>query len=311
MDINQTLSDDGPLAEVTARNLRRSRLIMLPTEVRFNIYSRCLVSSSPIVVWSAQLRDITRDMTRHFKVPMYRPNREGRATDIRAVFISLLHCSRSTAADAAFIFYRKNTFCFSGDHEYYRILFWLDQIGHQNRDNISGLEISVDAPPKAWQLPDGTRLKRENQGYNRLRASSPHFSPRHPHLVGPSHNNPEGEVDVINPAIEAIISLFARPHGVPKTKLILNLMYASVPGAMDWGVFPFRHKYFTMDLPNLVEKWRTDYTFGAMEVFWRGEAIRKNFLDQQTVIADLGWEVFDEEEMERPWLGPYFFFWRT
>ncbi|KAL8652543.1 MAG: hypothetical protein Q9226_004226 [Calogaya cf. arnoldii] len=124
----------------------------------------------------------------------------------------------------------------------------------------------------------------------------------------PFTQQPGWEVDVINPAIETIISLFARPDGVLKIKLILNLGYTSVPGVMDWGEFALRPKYFTMDLPNLMEKWRTDYTFGAMEIFWRGEAIKTDFLDQQTLIAELGWEVFEEEDMERPWLGPYFSF---
>lgn len=61
-----------------------------------------------------------------------------------------------------------------------------------------------------------------------------------------------------------------------------------------------------MDLPNLVEKWRTDYIFGAMEIPWRGEFENIEFLHKQSAMADLGWEVFEEEYMERPSLDSYY-----
>ena len=271
------------------------------------IYSQCLISSWPIVVWSAIYDFTSEDRKYVLKADRIVHNRKARAPHIRAVFVSLLRCSRCTAADAAFVFYHKNTFCFSGDHEYYRIVSWLHQIGLRNRNSLSSLEISVRPPPRAWQLPDGTRLmRRSGVGYSGRHDSTPVFSPRHPHLTGPSHDNPEGEVDVIDPAIETIISLFARPHDDSSIKLILNIGFAIVPGIMDFGDFFLRTRCFTMDLPNLVEKWCTDYTLGALQVFWRGEAMRQDFLPQQIAIANVGWEVLEEEEMERPWLGSYY-----
>ncbi|KAL8881606.1 MAG: hypothetical protein Q9198_001219 [Flavoplaca austrocitrina] len=303
-------SDEVPLspcAQITARNATQSRFLMLPTEIRSMIYSQCLVSSCPIVVWSAIYDFTSEDRSTVLKADRIAHNHEARAPHIRTVLISLLRCSRSMAADAAAVFYHKNTFCFSGDHEYYRIISWLHQIGLQNRNNLSGLEISVRPPQKAWQLPDGTRLKRRDRStYGARHESTPVFSPRHPHLIGPSHDNPEGEVDVINPAIETIISLFARPHDDSSIKLILNIGFAIVPGIMDFGDEMFRPGYVTMDLPNLVEKWCADYTLGVMHVFWRGEALREDFLPQQIAIANVGWEVHEEEEMERPWLGSYY-----
>ncbi|KAI4266912.1 MAG: hypothetical protein LQ337_008610 [Flavoplaca oasis] len=294
----------SPCAQVTARNSTQSRFLMLPTEIRSMIYSQCLVSSWPIVVWSALYDSFSEDQNTVLKADRVAHNQEARAPHIRAVLISLLRCSRSTAADAAAVFYHKNTFCFSGDHEYYRIISWLHQIGLQNRTNLSGLEISVRPPQKAWQLPDGTRLKRRYRStFHTRHESTPVFSPRHPHLTGPSHDNPEGEVDVINPAIETIISLFARRRHDSSIKLILNLGFALVPGIMDFGDELFRPGYLTMDLPNLVEKWCADYTSGAIEVLWRGEATREDFLPQQIAIANVGWEFFEDQEMERPWLG--------
>lgn len=283
----------SPCSEVTARNSTHSKLLMLPDEIRLDIYFRCLVSSIPIVVWSAQEMSLSEDWI-PLKSPRLIRNPEARASDVRHVLISLLRSCRSLAADAAFIFYRKNTFIFSGRHRYYRIIAWLDAIGQRNRDNLSALEISVRRPPKAWQLPDGTRLKARTQDVQE-------FSPRHPHFTGPSPISPEGEVDVVNPAIETIISFFARPRGVPKIKLVLQLSYGTVPG-MHFFELGFQDgTLFTMDMPNLVEKWRTDYTFGSMEVLWRGELSERLLLRDEGEIKGLGWEILEEENIKRPW----------
>ncbi|KAL9629529.1 MAG: hypothetical protein Q9204_005219 [Flavoplaca sp. TL-2023a] len=283
----------SPCTEITARNSTLSRLLMLPDEIRLDIYLRCLVSSLPIVVWSAQEKSLSDDSI-PLKSPRLIRNPEARASDICRVLISLLRSCRSLAADAACIFYSENTFVFSGRHRYYRIIAWLDAIGQRNRDNLSALEISVRRPPKAWQLPDGTRLKARVQDVQ-------DFSPRHPHFSGPSPISPEGEVDVINPAIETIISFFARPGGVPKIKLVLQLSYGTVPG-MEFIDLGFQNgTLFTMDLPNVIEKWRADYTFGSMEVLWRGELPEKLLTRDEGEIKGLGWEILDEENIQRPW----------
>lgn len=56
-----------------------------------------------------------------------------------------------------------------------------------------------------------------------------------------------------------------------------------------------------MDLPNLIEKWRSDYTLGRMTVLWRGEAESHWLKEKQALIEQQGWEILQEEDKERPW----------
>ncbi|KAL8888156.1 MAG: hypothetical protein Q9215_004372 [Flavoplaca cf. flavocitrina] len=245
-------------AKIAKRNTTQSKFLSLPPEIRFNIYALCLINPLPIIVWSAAKSSYW------YRTGMPAWADEPRASTIMDLALGLLRCSRGIATDAAHIFYHKNTFCFVGDHEYYFIITWLDRIGKHNRDLLSSLEIEIFPPERTWQMPDGTRLSRE--------------------------------VDVINPAIETIISFFGRPRGTVKVKLVLNLGFRTVPGVDSQCVS------FSMDLPNLIEKWRCDYTRGNMTIVWRGEAEDDWFADMQALIEHQGWEILPGDDAERPWL---------
>jgi hypothetical protein len=62
--------------------------------------------------------------------------------------------------------------------------------------------------------------------------------------------------------------------------------------------------YFSMDLPNLMEKWRVDYTMGhgrrPVQVVWKAESFRKESLEKRELIKEQNWKTLKEEEMERP-----------
>ncbi|KAL8668526.1 MAG: hypothetical protein Q9168_006846 [Polycauliona sp. 1 TL-2023] len=236
---------------------------------------------------------------RRFKVPKPAYNREARAWDIRRVFISLLRCCRISATDAAPIFYRQNTFVISGDHGYYRIIAWLDKIGYCNRANLSALEISVADPDGVWRLPSGTRIEPWELPDD---TCVPGSNSTHESLAPRRTQLPEGEVNVINPAIETIISFFAHDDCLLKIRLVFQLEWGQIPGMCfheDTG--DQSGKVFTMDLPNLVEKWRTDYTFGCMEILWRGDFTKCILLRDRDLIESLGWEILEEKSMNRPW----------
>ncbi|KAL8738163.1 MAG: hypothetical protein Q9181_001021 [Wetmoreana brouardii] len=209
------------------------------------------------------------------------------ASSTRNLNLSLFRCNSTVGAEAARVYYRENIFAFHGDHEYLPVITWLGQIGEENRSNLTSLKMSVRSPSKAWQLPDGTRLKM---------SASEQFSPRHPHFAGPSGPCPQGEVDIIDPAIETIISIFTQSSN-RKLKLYLNLEFDTIPGA-GVGV-----EYFSMDLPNLIEKWRTDYTSGgdwrSLEVLWRAETWKGTFLERRALIEGQGWEILEEKEAQR------------
>ncbi|KAL8665157.1 MAG: hypothetical protein Q9168_007760 [Polycauliona sp. 1 TL-2023] len=204
--------------------------------------------------------------------------------------MGLLRCCKATAIDAAETFYHNNTFCFGGNHEYYPVITWLDRIGERNRDHLTNLEIEVSPPQKALQLPDGTRIGKSNSRYQRL-------GPRHPHFASLQLPCSEREVDIINPAIETIISFFARCGLDAELKLVLDLGFERAP-----GVDPELFRPYSMDLPNLIEKWRDDYTHGRMTILWRGETEGFWLAHNRALIEQLGWEILPGDDTERPWL---------
>ncbi|KAL8748520.1 MAG: hypothetical protein Q9184_007245 [Pyrenodesmia sp. 2 TL-2023] len=214
------------------------------------------------------------------------------ASSVGGLSTGLLRCHSQIAAEAADIFYRKNTFAFRGHHDYLPVISWLHQIGIVNRGYLTSLEISVRRPSKAWQLPDGTRLKGDLPD---------DFAPRHPHLSISSSLYPEGEVDMINPAFELIIHTLARSFHGAKITLNLDLEFGTIPGIelfLDQEI-----ELFSMDLPNLIEKWRTDYTTvgscRTLEILWKAEADRALFLQKRALIEEKGWEIVGEEAAER------------
>ncbi|KAL8929843.1 MAG: hypothetical protein Q9208_000987 [Pyrenodesmia sp. 3 TL-2023] len=266
-------------------------LLTLPREVRFQIYESSLVSCSPIIVWSADL--VLPGLTERFDKPLRLVrDRAAIASSVRDLSVGLLRCHSTIAAEAADIFYRKNTFAFHGHHDYLPVISWLDKIGMVNRGYLTRLEIDVRRPSKAWQLPDGTRLKGD------LPAD---FAPRHPHLSICSSLYPEGEVDMVNPAFELIIHTLARSFYGAKITLYLDLGFGTIPGIelfLDQEI-----ELFSMDLPNLIERWRTDYTSvgssRTLEILYKAEADRALFLQKRALIEEQGWEIVGEEAAER------------
>lgn len=226
------------------------------------------------------------------------------ARDLRRLSIGLLRCSTSIAADAAHIFYRGNKFCFFGEHEYYPVITWLDKIGMENRECLRNLQISVDQPPRAWQLPDGSCLR--PQYYSTING----YANRHPQLPAPALPCKEGEVDIINPAIETIISLLAGYSSARKVTLYLQLTCCDMPGVTL--IEQEDMTQFSMDLPNLVEKWRTAYfsnkVCGSLEVIWIAESSSEAYIQKRDLIEDVGWEILQEEDVEiiqKRYRGPH------
>jgi hypothetical protein len=271
----------------------------LPPEVRNIIYKFCLVSDSPIIVWSAE-----QIMT--YKDPLYaikiKWDYKAMRSSVQNLALGLLQCNSSLAPEAARIFYRLNHFSFVGDHDWIPIISWLGRIGEANRSCLTNLELSVPVLSTAYQHSDGTRGRVRRYRGNEIFPRSPHFS-HSPELV------PEGEVENIDPAIETIFSILGRSEGAPKLVLTLKLDFNVIPGVTGICHWEYREDfYFSMDLPNLMEKWRVDYTTDfrcrPVEVIWRTESFRKESIDNRKLIRERGWEILEEVEAERPRIAP-------
>ncbi|KAL8845761.1 MAG: hypothetical protein Q9221_009100 [Calogaya cf. arnoldii] len=199
------------------------------------------------------------------------------------------------AAESAQVFYHNNTFRFEGEHEYYPVIIWLDKLNH-NREYLQNLEITVRRPQRAWQFPDGSRRK---MSYAKTRGLASH----HPYLAPPTGSYEEGEVDIIDPALETIISLLSKCEDWEdhrKMTLTFDTGYYNIPGI---ELHPGENtSLFSLDLPNLVEIWRgkyfSDTNNGALEIFWRAAIVRNTFSEKRHLIKGVGWKIVDTYEGE-------------
>ncbi|KAL8773307.1 MAG: hypothetical protein Q9209_001701 [Squamulea sp. 1 TL-2023] len=251
--------------------------LQLPIDVRLIIYSYLLTSSSSISVWPATT--LCGQGSPAESVP--------RST-IWNLSLGLLQCNSIIAREAATVFYGGNTFrIHSDDWDYRLIVHWLKQIGSQNRAALRWLEVRIWKPKKAWQLSNGTRLGRLGQDDCYL---------PHPHLAVPSLPCPEGAVDIIDPLIETIIALVSQSGG-RKLQLYLKvglLDLYTIPG-IESARGQEAEDGFSMDLPNLIENWRTKYILGGhgrnVEILWNTSTDNDFFLNIRTIIEQRGWQI--------------------
>ncbi|KAL8916004.1 MAG: hypothetical protein Q9172_006514 [Xanthocarpia lactea] len=284
-----------PNASIKSSNLSKSSFLRLPTEIRLRIYSFCLVNPSPIVVWSARMPSPNSNLTHKLDW-----NRDRMASGTRNLALGLLRCSTTVAVESAQVFYHNNTFRFEGQHEYYPVITWLDKL-NENREYLQYLEITVPNPFKAWQLPDGSRRKM-------CRGPTRGISSHHPYLASPTGSYEEGEVDIVDPAIETIISLLSKCENYEDQRsmtLFLDTGLDFIPGVELYEEEDTSR--FSLDLPHLVDIWRTKYfsdtNQGALEIVWKCEVERQHFHENGHLIERVGWKIFDVHEGEHQY-GP-------
>jgi len=112
----------------------------------------------------------------------------------------------------------------------------------------------------------------------------------------------EGVVENINPETESVFALLGRHRG-PGLTLFFNLEHDVIPGielGIKGYVYDFGRRVFDLVLPNLIEKWRVDYTSGGqahpMEVIWRASAYKPEFVEERDDIEKCGWDITETGE---------------
>lgn len=216
-------------------------------------------------------------------------------SSVQNLALALLQCNRTVSEDASGTFYSKNTFLFEGDHDWAPIASWLEAIGERNCSHLTNLAASVGKLPRSWQFSDGSRVPVKNFYFEgEIYPQNLHFSK--------SDNLVQGEVENINPVIETIFSTLSRCKHNSTSKLLLTL---NLDSGLIPGIIPQQGSdtiYFSMDLPNLMEKWRVDYTSKdngtPMEVLWKTRGFRDKALDKRELMKEQAWEILAEEEIE-------------
>jgi hypothetical protein len=127
---------------------------------------------------------------------------------------------------------------------------------------VTSIELWQHQPSHAWQTASGERVGVVEFDWELL---EPPF-PRNRHLYRSPNSTSEGLVDNINPAIETFFQLLGNER-LSKLLLTFSLRRSLIPGLETHpGVEESPKYWFSMDLPNIVEKLRTIYTDGSVDV---------------------------------------------
>ncbi|GAM89018.1 hypothetical protein ANO11243_070520 [Dothideomycetidae sp. 11243] len=232
----------------------KKSFLSLPREIRDAIYIHALVSPSPI-----RVHHRARDRSDRSWPPKYKSQHIPRSD----LAYNLLRACRTTAAEAAPIFYGRNTFSFRGEHSYGLEVDWLGQIGPENRAALRAVQIDARLPSHAWQLRDGTLEGFEDGWIDFL-----HPHPRHALLQRPREEDgvpgrvdpvrkggwQEGPVDDIDPALEEMFTAFG-----PGQRLKVEMHHVGIghPGVEQlFEDSQDSDDWYSVDMPNLIEAWR-------------------------------------------------------
>lgn len=297
------------------------KFLFLAREIRDQIYTWALSSPSPIIVWKGewvtQFDESSRPYTTFTDIVEHEGTIWKRGVDPSVTktslgfrSTSLFFCNKEIGKEAAEVFYKRNVFAFLGEHNWDPIVSWLTKIGDRNRSNLSRIEINAYKPEEVWQRHTGERVQ------NSLNPSREPVYPRSEHLQLRTPLK-YGLVENINPALEMIFQLLGRR--ISAHKLTLDFKLRSQSSTCE---YPGQGLYFreddhypvqgwcSLDLPNLIEKFRTDHTKlykdslePPIEVIWTGKCprlilyrqyeklSRTTIQDQLQNIKDHGWEI--------------------
>ncbi|KAI9660949.1 MAG: hypothetical protein M1821_009276 [Bathelium mastoideum] len=294
---------------------KMSDFLRMPIEIRSAIYDLVLVQTSPITIWSAKLewkpileRRNSDDSKQYLKY-----DNETMSQSRRALDISLLRVSPLIGAEAANLFYARNTFGFSGDHRWTPIISWLHTIGDRNRSSLRSLVVDFQQPTTSWQYADGSRIPiggtMQNEFWQRNRSFST-----------PTLPVKEGEVENVDPATETFITLLSRRDEALPLSLNIKVAPNLIPGVLllpprtardpddedDYRALTFQRgmdRYLSMDIPNLIEKWRLHYGSepNALEVVWQVETEELLIKEKKALMQEAGWVIVSEQDGERIW----------
>ncbi|KAH8650964.1 hypothetical protein BGZ60DRAFT_534142 [Tricladium varicosporioides] len=276
--------------------------LSLPREIRDKIYDLALVSSSNIVVWDGKWKSETRYISkdgsgalwfahlhRDWTLRWRNVDQEAISSTLRPLAVKILLCNKVVSHEAALVFYSKNTYSFMGEHNWDPVVAWLEMIGPKNRNLLVSMEIDAYRPDVVWQLSSGERV-REPGG-----CTSEEIYPRNPYLHLSMDGNAlrYGQVENINPSIETIFILLGQRISEHKVDIALRPpLYLYPGGRAPRGIddhCPW-NGWYSMDLPNLVEKFRSLHS-RRVEVLWKGKECRQELEDQQAILEEIGWDV--------------------
>ena len=272
----------------------RKGFLDLPRELRDKVYCYSLSAPEPIIFWSKRLEwDDDRYDSSGSRTMKSWKTVEAQSAALNCLAWGLLLCNRQVSHEAASIFYRWNTFRFTGDRNWSFLYAFLQMIGEERRDSLRSLELQMPQPQQVWQFADGTRTSLTSWPFREVIAQSAYLERNSPPFA-------EGRVDHLDPAIEACFRILGKNRSLLSLVLVLDLyllpgleLYHDPHSGENWD--------FSLDLPVVIEKCRQELTadsgaISKVEVLWKGECGRDQFASQTKLIQDKGWVIIDAKE---------------
>ena len=216
-----------------------------------------------------------------------------KSATLNRLALSLMLCNRQVSLEAAPIFYRWNTFRFTGDRIWSPFYLFLQMIGKKSRDSLRSVELQMSQPRRLWQHADGTRTSPNTFPFREVIAQSRYLQRNSPPLA-------EGRVDHIDPAIEACFHILGKDRFPLSLVLVLDMHL--LPGlVMLHDPHSGRDWEFGLDMPVVIERCRQELTANSgatsmVEVLWKGECWRDGFTSQTKLIHDKGWVIVEAKE---------------
>ncbi|KAF1810763.1 hypothetical protein P152DRAFT_460054 [Eremomyces bilateralis CBS 781.70] len=282
-----------PTPNVKDAGLRFENLPFLPQEIREEILTCCLLSLRPIKVCNVDRRQFNEDRGWRRLIGY---EWEMIPKSIEDLSLNLLHCgNRHLAADAARIFYGKNTFEFGGDHGWSIILAWLDLIGETNCNHLRHLRIGIHADPMT-RSEDSEHYPNNKANFqcNRLFQIAPTYLKR-------SEMPPEYEFDKFAPIMERVfeklgsrgpgpaLDIMFRPDRQFSLVKILRLYYGWEQTEGWWRYQPYAVK-LVQRINNACEKHTSGTSQRKVEMLWDWCSGGIDAAKDITVINRQGWE---------------------
>ena len=265
------------------------------------VYTHCLITSSLIQIWGDENNfkvQVAREEGGEPKAdPKDHPcrdalvsNRADRVPLAERLATGLLRCSRIIAPAAAKMFYSRNTFAFINQTHWVPVAAWVDRIGETNRRYLTRLEAAVGTRD---ELAIPHRTGRHNYVDKGALPDALQLSEK----IKPLSRSDE-ELDH---GIKRTLSVLGRAAGAPKLTLTITLGLDTVPGIVSVERTSAGQTFgSSMNLPNMVEKWRVDYAMGVgrrpVEVLWKVESIpwwRNRPIENCQFLRKCGWQVLE------------------
>lgn len=230
----------------------------LSREIRGQIYLEAFTSPGPISVCSIAVDSYEHHFVHDIEAFKDDEGRivhedryiiDSRDNLFKNLAFGLLRTSRIIASEAAYTFYRANTFHFGGSCVWNPLYGWLDQIGRTNRSYLRSISLKLVKPQKLQTNELGIRTLGHRSNFRRQ-------------IVVSCLSSSKDPLEFADPAIEACFRMLGMHNQQVELKIFLAKPF--LPGINVWLPNPETYElelrpWLSLDVPENTERCRATF----------------------------------------------------